>query len=76
MNTKSGTGLQIRGEFWIDSRRLPVPRWAGGNANLTTSSNILKAVRVNIAFTRMLFKGYSRSFLVISRLIDFALVVL
>ena len=53
-----------------------MPRWAGDNTDLTSDSNIPKAVRVNIAFAATLFKEYSTSFLMVCRLIDFALVVL
>ena len=45
------------------------------NTNLL-SSNISKLVRVSIVFTITFFKEYSISFLMISRLIDFALLVL
>ena len=37
---------------------------------------MLKTVGVNIAFIKTLFKEYSISFLMVCRLIDFALVVL
>ena len=37
--------------------------------------DISKTVRVNIAFTREFFKEYSISFLMISRLIDFELLM-
>ena len=55
---------------------LPVPHWAGDNSDPPSDSNISKAVRVNIAFTQTFFKKYSISFLMVCRLIDFALVVL
>ena len=55
---------------------LPVPRWAGHNTDLPSDSNISKTVRVNIAFAATFFKEYSTSFLMVCRLIDFALVVL
>ena len=55
---------------------LLVIRCAGHNSNLASESNISKTVRVNIAFTRTFFKEYCISFLMESRLIDFALVVL
>ena len=55
---------------------LPVPRWADDNIDLPSDSNILKTVRVNIAFAATFFKEYSTSFLMVCRLIDFALVVL
>ena len=41
-----------------------------------SNSNISKTVRINIAFIRMYFEEYSISFLMICRLILFALVVL
>ena len=53
-----------------------MPRWAGDNADPLSESNILKTVRVNIAFAATFFKEYSTSFLMVCRLIDFALVVL
>ena len=43
---------------------------------LPSDSNASKTVRVNFAFTRKFFKQYSISFLMVCRLIDFALVVL
>ena len=53
-----------------------MPRWAGDNADPLSESNILKTVRVNIAFAATFFKEYSTSFLMVCRLIDFPLVVL
>ena len=47
----------------------------GDNTNLPLSSNISKTVRVNIVFTRTLFKEYLISFPIVCMLIDFALVV-
>ena len=55
---------------------LPVPHWVGDNTDLLSNSSISKTVRVNIAFTRTFLKEYSISFLMISRTIDSALVVL
>ena len=46
---------------------LPVPRWAGGNTDQPSNSN---------TFTWTFFKEYLISFLIVYRLIDFALVVL
>ena len=77
-------------EFWKLSRRatdknkpynnvllsLPVTSCAGYNTNLASKSNISEKMRANIAFTTPSFKEYSISFLMISRLIDFALAVL
>ena len=54
---------------------LPVPRWAGRNADLPSDNNISTAVRVNIAFVVTFFKEYSTSFLLVCRWF-FALVVL
>ena len=51
-------------------------RWAGGNTDLPLGSNISKTLRVNIAFAATFLKEYSTSFLMVCRLIDFALVVL
>ena len=66
--------------FWFFTETLtlslPVPLSAGDNTDLPSDSNISKTVRVKIAFTRRLFKEYSTSFLMVCRLIDFALVVL
>ena len=55
---------------------LPVTRYARQNTDLPSNSNISKTVRLNIAFAKKFFKRYSISFLMIFRLIDFALVVL
>ena len=55
---------------------LPVLYWIGDNTDLPSSCNISKAVIVNLAFIVPFFKKKKESFLVISRLIDFALVVL
>ena len=54
---------------------VPVPCWAGDNTDLPSDSNISKAARVNNTFT-MFFKEYSLSFLMVCRLVDFALLVL
>ena len=53
-----------------------MPRWTGGNTDLPSDSNISKAVRVNITFAVTFFKEYLTSFLMVCRLIDFALVAL
>ena len=58
--------------FQILTISLPEPRWAGNNTDLTSDINISKTVVVNIAF----LKEYSISFLMVCRLVDFALVVL
>ena len=58
------------------SLSLPMTRCASYNTDLASNSNISKTVRVNIAFTRNFLKKYLIRFLMISRLIDFALVVL
>ena len=55
---------------------LPVPHCAGDKTNLPSDSNISKTVRVNVAYTRTFLNEYSISFLMVWRLIDFALVVL
>ena len=55
---------------------LPVRRWARDNTYLPSNSDISKRVGVNTAFARTCFKKYSISFLMISRLIDIALVVI
>ena len=55
---------------------LPVNRCLGHNADLPLNSNILKTVIKNIAFTGKFLKEYSISFLTISSLVYFALVVL
>ena len=54
---------------------LPVPRWAVDNTDLPLNSNIPKVVRENTAFTRNFCREYWRSFLIVSRLIDFTLVI-
>ena len=54
---------------------VPVPCWACQNNNLTSNSNISKTIRINTAFMATFFKEYLISFLMIARLIDFALVV-
>ena len=60
----------------------PLPLCAGDSTNLRSNTNIyrcLKFVRENIAFTSILFKEHliikvnNKSFLMISRLIDFCL---
>ena len=48
-------------------------RCAGHNTELSSKSNILKTVTVNIAFMRTFFKEYLISFLMIFRLTGFAL---
>ena len=53
----------------------PVPR-SGNNTELPWNNNISKTVKLNIAFTNKSFKEYSISFLMICRLIEFALLVL
>ena len=64
--------------FWsfteILTLSLPVARCAGHNTNLPSKSNISKTVRVNTAFTNL--KEHSITFLMVSRFIDFALVIL
>ena len=55
---------------------LSEPRWGGDNTDLPSDINISKTVEVSIAFIATFFKEYWISFLMISRLIDFALVVL
>ena len=66
--------------FWFFTETLtlslPFPRRGGDNTHPPSDSNNSKTVRVNIAFTGTFFKKYSISFLMICRLIDFALVVL
>ena len=55
---------------------LPVPRWVGDNTDLNSNRNISKTIRINIVFKMAVFKEYSIIFLMVFRLIDFALVVL
>ena len=63
--------------FWFFTENLtpslPVPCWAVHYTNLLSNSNISITMRVNIVFLRMFFEEYLISFLMISRLIDFAL---
>ena len=51
-------------------------RWTGAHTQLTLKNKISKMVRVSKAFTATILKEYSISFLMIWRLIYFALVVL
>ena len=53
-----------------------MPRWADDSTDLPSDSNISKTVRVNIAFAATFFREYSTSFVMVRKLIDFALVVL
>ena len=53
---------------------LVVRCWAGGNTDLYSNSNISKSLRVNVTPMPKFLKEYSISFLMISRLINFALV--
>ena len=55
---------------------LPVPSWASHNTQLPLYMNILETIRVSVAFTQIFFKEYSISFLMLCRLINFALAVL
>ena len=55
---------------------LPAPCWAEVNADLPSNSNISKTIKVDIFFTKTFSKEYSRSLLMICKLIDFVLVVL
>ena len=55
---------------------LPVPYWAGANTDLDSNSKISKTLSVNSTFTGKVFKEHLISFLMIPRLIDFALVAL
>ena len=55
---------------------LPVPCWAGAKTDLPLNSNISTTLRVNNAYAKNVFKEYLISFLMIFRLIGFALVVL
>ena len=52
---------------------LPIPRWAGSNTELLSTSKISKAVVIKISVTTMFFKEYLINFPMICRLIDFAL---
>ena len=54
----------------------PFTPCASHNTDLPSKNSISKTVKVNIAFKRKCFEEYSINFLMISRLIDFALVVL
>ena len=47
--------------------------WAGHGIDLASNSSISKPLRVNMAFRRSFFKEYLISFLMICRLIDFAI---
>ena len=54
---------------------LPVPRQVGDTTDPHSNSNISKTVIINFTFTQIFFEEYSINFLIKSRLIDFALVV-
>ena len=54
---------------------LPLRRWAAHNTHLPSDRNIPETLRINTVFAPARFKEYSRSFLMVLRLIDFALVV-
>ena len=68
----SGT---LVGNGLIITLSLSVTRCEGHNTNLPSNRNISKMIRLDMAFTAMYFEENSISFLVTSRLIDFALVV-
>ena len=55
---------------------LPLRCWAAHNTDLPSDRNIPETLRINTVFSPVPFKEYSRSFLMVLRLIDFALVVL
>ena len=55
---------------------LSVPRWASDNTDLPLNSNISKVSRGNIALIRKFSEEYSINFLIVCRLMDFALVLL
>ena len=55
---------------------LPGTRWTGQNTDLSLNSGISKIVKVYGNLSNTPFKEYWMSFLMIPRLIDFALVVL
>ena len=54
---------------------LSVLHWANDNTSLPLDINISKTVWVNIAFIKTFSKEYSISFLMVCRLIDFAIVI-
>ena len=57
------------------SLSLRVPScWAGHNTDLLSDNNLSKTVRLSIVFAGIYFREYSTSFLMVCRLIDFALV--
>ena len=61
---------------WLLTLLFLVPRWAVDNTDLPLGRNISQAVNVKIVFTRTFFKEFSISFLMVCKLIDFALAVL
>ena len=65
-------------QYAILTLSLLVTSWAGHNTNLTSNCKISKTARENIAFKKEkhFLEEYSISFLMISRLIGFAVVVL
>ena len=76
MKTKILSLLTLRVKVRYLTFSLTVLHWVGDNSDLPLNSNISKTVSVNIAFTGTFFKEYLISFLMVSRLIDFALSVL
>ena len=55
---------------------LPMSSWIGHNTDMPSNCNISKTVRVNNSFTGNFLKKYLVSFLMILKLIEFALAVL
>ena len=76
-NNFSSNAIKSRAFSWFFTERLtlslPVTHCAGHNTDLHLNSNFSKTVRVNNAFTRKFFKEHLRSFVMISRSVDFTL---
>ena len=64
----------LLGFYW--TLLFPVPCWANANTKRHSNSNISKMVKANTFFKWTFFKEYLIAFLMISRLINFVLVVL
>ena len=63
--------------FFLKAKLIfPVPRWVGDNTDLPSNKNISKTISANVAFFPSFLKECSISFVLVFRLIDFALVIL
>ena len=63
--------------FFLKAKLIfPVPRWVGDNTDLPSNKNISKTISANVAFFPSFLKECSITFVLVFRLIDFALVIL